>query len=377
MIEVDGAYWTGNLGPQIHFGQGALQRCGEWLDVNQKWLVICGQSALRYGFLDQLKHSMKSSASLVVYDKMAQDPTDENLNDILRLIQSEQITALIGLGGGSAMDAAKAASVMAPSQLSLENAVTRTTFDQKIFCVAIPTTAGTGAELSQGAILTWREKKIKVGVRGALVKPDVAIVDPLLTKTLPKRQVQVTGFDIFTHAVETYISKKCNPIVAHNSLMAIRAVVRYLPQALSEKENLHARHQLSFYSMLMGYNLANSSTCLPHRLQYPLGVETKTEHAFGLAALYPAWVRLTQGSSPLKFDKIAQIINEEMGLQETGIEDSLREWMSQIELTPRLADLSLSRSDCVRLASLVEGSLGNDPWWESGVDLTPFYEQSL
>lgn len=383
MIEVDGKYWSSNLGTTIHFGNGMLAQAGKWIGDSKKkrFLVVCGSSGVRLRFVQKLSESLAGIAeSIVVYDQISKDPTDKNLRDILELIKSNDIDAIIGLGGGSSLDASKAASVIGPLGEQALTDVLRgkiSSFSKKLFCVAIPTTAGTGAEISKGAIITWKEKQLKVGVRGAAVMPDLAIVDPELTLSVPMDQIKITGFDIFTHAVETYISKKCNPLVENYSLMAIRAVAKNLPLALKDPRRLDVRTQLSFYSMLMGYNLANSSTCLPHRLQYPLGVLTETEHAFGLASLYPAWMKVTESVSSSKFATISNILAEELGTADEGIHVSLKKFMENIELTPRLGKMGLGEADCVKLASMVEGALDNDPWWKAGQDLEQIYKMSL
>tara|TARA_B100000609_G_scaffold199699_1_gene207081 strand:+ start:50483 stop:51631 length:1149 start_codon:yes stop_codon:yes gene_type:complete len=380
--EIRSTSWTANLGPEIHFGCGVFDRIGALLEKTGKkrFLIVCGSSAVKNGWVETLKNSTKGFAeSLCVYSKISQDPSAQNLKEIIETLRSDNCDGVIGLGGGSPMDAAKAASVIAPSSKPLEDYLSgkEKNFSQKIFSIAIPTTAGTGAELSQGAIITWEEKAQKVGVRGSLVKPDLAVVDPRLTLSVPKRSTQITGFDVFTHAVETYISKKSNPIVETFSRQAIRGVARYLPRVLKDLDNLNARTQMSYYSMLMGYNLANSSTCLPHRLQYPLGVKTQTEHAFGLAALYPSWVKTTHGSSPEKFQAISQILSDELGVADEGIEFTLKEFLKTIGLEPNLSSMDLTEADAKELASLVSGSLDNDPWWSEGKDLVSIYTQAL
>ncbi len=382
MIELDSSSWSLSMRTQIHFGDGIFARAVSFIQPvgKKRFIVICGQSAVKMGYFDQIKRDLNAFASTVVlYDRISKDPTSVQVQEIVSLIKDENIDGIVAIGGGSAIDAAKAASVIAPLGKSVDDVLggRAKVGADKIFCIAIPTTAGTGAELSRGAIITSLSQNIKSGVRHDLVSPDIAIVDPILTLTVPQDQVKITGFDIFTHAVETYISKKANPVTEEYSLMAIRSVVKNLPLALESKTDMKSRRQLSFYSMMMGFNLANSSTCLPHRLQYPLGVLTGTEHALGLAALYPAWVKLTQVASEAKFSIISKILAEELNIENQGISNSLMQFMSRIEFEPCLGQFGVTLEQCSIMAELVDGALDNDPWWTSKADLTEFYRLSL
>lgn len=379
MVKLNYSIWSMSMPTNILFGVGSFQQIVEVISRTKKnsILIVCGKSAERFGYLEKI--FKKKIGDITVYDKISKDPTTKNIQEIVDLIQQNKTDLIIGLGGGSAIDAAKAASVIAPLEISVQDYFLghKKITDKKITCIAIPTTAGTGAELSKGAIITWSEKNIKTGVRHDLVSPDIAIVDPELTLTVPEDQIKITGFDIFTHAVETYISKKCNPTVEHNSLQAIESIARYLPKAIENKTELKQRVELSYHSMMMGYNLANSSTCLPHRLQYPLGVLTGTEHAFGLAALYPAWVSMTKESSVEKFANISKALSNGMEIEDLGILNSLDVFMQKINLAPKLSSVGIDREKCTLMANMVEGALDNDPWWKSGEDLSKFYINSI
>jgi alcohol dehydrogenase class IV len=205
----------------------------------------------------------------------------------------------------------------------------------------------------------------------------VAIVDPALTLTLSPIQTKYTGFDAFSHAVETFISRRATPLTELFSSQAVVGIVRSLPQALETPDGLDARTQLSFHSMLMGYNLANSSTCLPHRLQYPIGARTETAHGLGLAALFPAWVATTRDTSPMRFGTVTRWIGEGLGRPYEDIEEALAAFMDRIALQPDLDDLGVRREDLSQLATETRGSLDNDPWWNESYDLTVILKRAL
>jgi alcohol dehydrogenase class IV len=245
--------------------------------------------------------------------------------------------------------------------------------------VAVPTTAGTGAELSRAAILSWSDKGVKKGMRGEALFPSAAVVDPELTLTMSPEQTRVTGFDVFTHAVETYISRRASETTADLSRRAVVAVCRYLPQVLSQPDDTEARTQMSLHSMLMGYNLANASTCLPHRLQYPIGARTGVAHALCLAALYPAWLEVTMDASRERFQHIAEWMGEGLGdgSAGAGVRGQLQRFMERIGLQPLLSEMGVDEEMIPGLVASVQEDLSNDPWWEPGKDAGVILRKAL
>lgn len=368
---------------KIAFGVGSFNQLGALAKSLNKshFLIATGASAVKTGnVLKAQKIFQNLGLSCTHFGGISSDPKTEEVDKIVSLLKQSGANALVSIGGGSVIDAVKAAAVvsaqggLAHQYLHGEKKVGSLALPH----IAIPTTAGTGAELSQGAILTDLAMGLKSGIRGEALIPTVAVVDPELTLTLPRRTVAITGFDIFTHAVETYISKKATDITSKFSLQAIAAIAENLPLALKDLSRIEPRTSLSFYSMLMGYNLANSSTCLPHRLQYPLGVATKTDHAYGLAALYPSWIQVTYEASKEKFEKINNALK--LGLKIDGksdLIDTLGVFMRQIELTPRLADMGVTVDLIENMVAQVQGVLQNDPWWTEGADLRQIFIKAL
>lgn len=373
--------WTVYSPTKVVFGPGSLDELGTvCLTYGKSALLVTGSSALRTGLSERcVKILQQVHIRVGEHHSITSDPTVHQVNELVTAIISGQFKMLVAAGGGSVMDAAKAASVIAVQGGTAEEYLSgeRSVTSGSLPMIAVPTTAGTGAELSRGAILTWPEHSFKGGIRGDTVFPKAAVVDPTLTLTLPPDEIRITGFDVFTHAVEPYISRRANPITAMLSRDAVKAICRFLPRVLQDPQDMLPRTYLSFYSMLMGYNLANSSTCLPHRLQYPLGAMTNTPHALGLAALYPAWIKATYQTSRQRFDNVADWMAAGMGIQKKGILKSLYHFMNRINLEPTLRDLGVDEQMCARLASMVSGKLYNDPWWQEGTDLSSIYLSAL
>jgi len=371
-----------NISTKIIFGNNAFDDIGKICNnYGNSVLLVTGQSSIKNYRVDFIKTELKYwKINFCSYNNVSSDPTVHHINDIIEIGIKNNSNIIIGLGGGSVIDAAKAAAIVLKQGGKVEDYLTNkiSVKDSSIPLIAIPTTAGTGSELSKGAIISWPEMNIKSGIRGEALLPSVALVDPLLTLTLPVVQVKITGFDCLAHAVETYISKLANPLTSIFSANAIKSVVKYLPIALNDLNDLEARTQLSFNSMIMGYNLANSSTCLPHRLQYPLGTITKTAHALGLAVLYPNWLKITNSFSRNKFTNVANWFAEGLSLpgnnSNNDIIDLFNIFFDKIKLTSSSDLFSFSKKDRYKMASLVTGKLDLDPWWNKEKDLSIFYK---
>jgi alcohol dehydrogenase class IV len=370
---------------KMFFGFDVSRRLGEMhLDWGRRRvLLISGRSAADHGYLDRIEGQLEELAVEGVYRYcgVTSDPTTDQVDEIVALSNKHDVHCMVAIGGGSALDAAKAASVIA-----LEGGAATTYYGRdatalpSLPLVAIPTTAGTGAEASQGAILTDPIRKKKFGLRGSGVAPNVAIVDPLLTLSVPRRQVALTGFDILTHAVETFVSRRMSRFSAEYSRQAVRLVVRSLPVALRTPDDFEARADLSFAALLMGINLANASTCLPHRLQYPLGVMTGTAHAEGLLALYLGWIEVTKSRSAAEFSSICQWFREADNETFRDVEDlgeAIGIFKRSIGLEISLGDLGVSLEDTEQLVAGVEGNLTNDPWWQEGCDIGDIYRAAF
>ena len=375
--------WTSFSPTKIYFGVGQLDEIGMIIKpIANRVVIVTSKSAVTNNFLSRCEKQLASHDIKSFHlSSVSANPTVHQVNDIVDLVRQNKVKCIIAIGGGSVMDASKAASAVIATGKKIEELFSQQIeLDNIISLVAIPTTAGTGSELSKGAIINWPEKKIKGGVRGTALIPSVAIVDPSLTLSLSESNMKITAFDIFTHAVETFISEKSNLMTSYFSLLAIEGVVKNLLKAIQDKKDIAPRIHLSFFSMLMGYNLANSSTCLPHRLQYPLGSLTNTPHALGLAALYPEWIRITSPMSKNKFTLVKDSILKGLGQkldEEININAVVHSFMKKINLQPSLTSFNLDEYACKEMATMVKGNLSDDPWWKDGNNLEQFYINSL
>jgi alcohol dehydrogenase class IV len=288
---------------------------------------------------------------------------------------------VVAIGGGSVLDLAKAAAISARSVIDAEQLATGPRFDTPVGLpvVALPTTAGSGAEVSRGAIVMDPDTGRKHGIRGRGVAARAAIVDPELVVGCPPRVTARAGFDALAHAVETTVSRAASPATRMLALEAFPRLLDAVPRALAAPDDVSARGSASYAALLMGINLANSTTCLPHRMQYPLGSVARSEHATGVAAITPAWLARVMVHAPERLAAFAESVGS-AARDETeaaaAVAKAALEFMERIDLQPRLRDLGIGREDLPRLASMVEGTLENDPGPTDPDALLALYEAS-
>jgi len=368
---------------RICFGPGMFSRVGEFSDRlgRQALLLVDPWLAQHTSRVAELREAVgKLGGGLSVFSRVSPNPKSSEVDAAAEQFRAGRCTHVIGLGGGSVLDAAKAAAVCARLEKKCAELLDRPIAAGEAFAtLLIPTTAGTGSELSKGAIVSFPDRQVKTGLRGDGLFATCALVDPELCLTLPPRVTALTGFDVFTHAVETYLSRKSSPLTDLFAIESMTIVAQCLPRLLREPGDLELRSRLSFASMLMGINLANSSTCLPHRLQYPIGARTDTAHAAGLAALYPAWFMGVAHAAPQKAAAIVRIL-QPAAAGDLGAEPMaaiLRGFLDSLQVTTSLGALGIQARDIPAFLDQLSGDLSADPGDTSREHLSRIYHASL
>lgn len=353
------------LSTKIYFGTGitqeALEKEKHWFDEKNILLITTGRSLIKYGYLERVEQILKKlspSSRIVIYDKVSQNPRLSEVKEASELGIENNVQVVIGFGGGSALDAAKAVAAGVANIDLLDDFLVKglEPTEKTLPMIAIPTTAGTGSELSKAAILSSHEHHIKSGIRGKYMQPKVAIVDAVYTWSVPERITMETGFDVLAHAVESYVAVKANLFSEMLSEKAIRIVGESLSILKKDLDNHEAREQMAFASMIMGMNLANVGTALPHRMQYPIGIETDTSHGAGLIALYPSWIQHEQEVNPKK----VQMILEWLGLKNTSASDAFKDLKERWGISYTLQSLGIEKNRLSTLTEQVTGNVAND-----------------
>lgn len=373
---------------RIYFGTGitheALEKEKAILEGNLMVVTTgySGGALMRHGHVDALikiLRAVKNDGEIMLFCDISANPKLEEVECGAKLTREQNISAVIGFGGGSAIDAAKAIAVGVGTGIPISEYLLNGAYPapETLPVIAVPTTAGSGSELSRGAILTCTKTGIKTGIRGSALYPKVAIVDPVYTYTVPYITTMETGFDVIAHAVESYISQNSNLFTQTLSKQALQLAAQNLPLLAQDLTNKEAREWMSYSSMVMGINLGNVGTALPHRLQYPVGALTDTSHAAGLSALYPAWITCGYEYSRNAFNCIGSWLGDKQCHTMEDVLGVFQKIFHRFGISHTLRELFNGDVDISLLMSRITGSVLDDPASIRKGIVFDIYQQSL
>lgn len=373
------------LSTKIYFGTNIIK---DALQKEKKYfsgvvlIITSGGSLIANGYLSELVsmiEKLPDNEKVIVYDKITQNPKLEEVQEAIFLGKHEHVRAVIGFGGGSSIDAAKAAAVGIASDENIETYLLENIepTGDILPVIAIPTTAGTGSELSKGAILSSSAHHVKTGIRGEKLFPHLAVVDAAYTWTVPKRITMETGFDVLAHAIESYVAQKANFFSEMLSEKVIHIVSENLSLLVHDLNNHIAREKMSFASMLMGINLANVGTCLPHRMQYAIGACTESSHAAGLAALYPSWIQYEFEVNSKKVNDIFQWMGYQPVKDAIEAKQVFKRLLTDWNLSYSLTDYGIIPPMENQLSGQVTGNLANDALSKKNNIISIIFKESI
>jgi alcohol dehydrogenase class IV len=379
--------WRFALPTRVIFGVGcSLQAGAVAASFGRRAALVTGATSIdRQPTATAIISSLADAGiEVVAHVRQGAEPDDEAVTSLAQHLRSVRADVVVAIGGGSALDTAKAAAVIAGTNLSLGELLAGRRVESHVGLpvVALPTTGGSGAEVSHGAIVLDRAAHRKRGMRGPGVSARVALIDPALLAGAAPSVTAAAGFDAMAHAIETFVSRAATPLTKALSTEALRRLALSLPAALDDAHDVAAREQTAYASFLMGVNLANSTTCLPHRLQYPVGALTGTSHPRGVAALMPAWLRRTRLYAP---DRLADLaVGAGLARAETSIplaaeqlEGIVERFIDEIGFRITLSELGVAERDLGSLVDATEGSLEMDPGPVTRNALMALYRSSL
>ena len=368
---------------KIIFGPGGLSQVGaEAKRLGSKVLMVLGKSAMKKsGALDRLTHLLiENNLEYTIYDNIPSDPTVEIVDTGTSLARKENCNLVIALGGGSVLDTGKAISAMVTNEGSVadyqEIEGKGRKFQHKTLpFIAIPTTSGTGSEATKNAVITNTEFSLKKSIRDPMLIPEVALVDPELTLSLPPHITADCGGDALTQCIESYLGKKSQEITDALALHAIGLIGKSLVKAVKDGKNLEARKDMAMAALLSGLCLSNSGLGAVHALSHPLGVYYKIPHGLSCAVLLPYVMEYNLPVVTKKLAKIAQSLGEDISLL-SEIEAAQRAIgrikgiLSKAGIKSNLSEWEIKEEDFSQLIKGAKGgSLNNNPRNTSDEDL--------
>ena len=343
--------------PRIVFGSGCFAQCSEWLQQRSAHRVFIITSPSNRAHAETLARSISAAA---IESTVRAEPTVALFQQVLRAAQAFQPDAIVGLGGGSPLDLAKLIAALTHSTQVLDDVFgIGLLASRSLPLLCIPTTSGTGSEVSPNAILLDHDAKQKKAVISPHLVPDAAFIDPALTLSVPPLVTAATGVDALSHCIEAYANRNAHPLINLYAFEGIRRISGALVQAVSDPSNLSAREDLAMGSLCGGLCLGPVNTAAVHALSYPLGAWFGVPHGQANALLLPHVLAFNLPANPSLYRDIAVAL----GTPETGsaTDDAhaglvrLRKLLQDARLTLRMRDVLPSRQP---LAAMAESALG-------------------
>lgn len=337
----------------ILFGVGAIAQVGAKVRELgcQKVILVTDKGIKGVGIADEVAKNLEvAGIKVVLYDEVPSDPPDDAMEACATVARNERVDGVVGLGGGSVLDTAKAVNVLLtnPSPISRYYGLNVPQEPGRVL-VLIPTTSGTGSEVTNISVVTDTQNNRKVGVIGKNCMATLAIVDPALTLKLPRQLTAATGMDAFSHAAEALTSGLANPVSDALAERAILLTAQYLPIAVKDGSDLTARTNMSLASMIAGIAFKDGLPHLGHAVAHTLGAQFHIHHGVACALALPGVIEYAVDVVP---DKV-QVIGKAMGLKlkdglsarETGkaVADAIRDLNTSIGI-PAMKDLGVEES---------------------------------
>ena len=350
---------------QILFGIGRIEELGE---ISKKYgnkvLLVTTPAnipALELQYARVKKILETSGLEVAHYDGVIPNPTIETITEGAEMAKNFGANVIVGLGGGSSMDSAKAISVEATHE--------GTSWDYLFYkspqpdptkllpVIAVSTTSGTGSQVTQVAVITNSQERDKSALYNNILYPQVCIIDPELMLSVPEFVTATTGFDVFCHAFESTINPGTGVYVDLLAWEAISIVVEYLPKVLADLGDIEGREKMAWADTLAGLCIANAGVTLPHGMGMAIGgMYPHVAHGEALAIIYPAFAEFTWESAIPQFSKLARILNPELNAfsdHEAASQSTVEiiRFLKRIKLYKTLSDVGIPESEILKLAA--------------------------
>ncbi|MCL4626084.1 iron-containing alcohol dehydrogenase [Burkholderia multivorans] len=347
--------------PSIRSGSGISRDIAALIapTLGQRILIVTDAGIRKVGLLGPIEDNLRAAGLEVsIYDEVAADPPESNILGAVVLAEQNGVTGVLGIGGGSPMDVAKVTALLAGNRSTLDEAYgVRVAKGPRLPLALIPTTAGTGSEVTPIAIITTGESE-KKGIVSPLLLPDIAILDGELTLGLPAAVTAATGIDAIVHAIEaiTSTSANNNPISKTLAVQALRLLGANIRIAVFDGRNAAARNAMLLGSCLAGQAFANSPVAAVHALAYPVGARYHVPHGLSNALVLPHVMRFNLSDANSLYAEIASELFPDLSRRPeteraSSLIDQLQVLSRELGVAQRLRDVGISEDALATLAS--------------------------
>lgn len=354
--------------PEVFAGTNSFEKIGEIarkLNGSIAFVVIDRFLSEKTDLKERtLKLLESEKIKVVVYDRISSEPTTDTGNECVRIAREYKCDIVIGIGGGSSLDTAKAVAGLLTNDGLIEDYQGLDKLKQpSVPKIMVPTTAGTGSEVSFTAVFIRAYEKKKAGINSKYLYPEAAILDPLLTVSLPPSITASTGMDAFCHAIESYLSKKASFVSKPVSMAAMKLIWENLPVVFEHGEDVEARENMLYASFLAGLGLANAGVTAVHSLSYPLGGMFNIPHGTSNAVLLPYVLESELPETSILIEEIGQSLTGKK-IEARDFIKKLKEFEKSLGIPESLKELNIpqeSIEELVEAAMQVKVPLENNP----------------
>jgi alcohol dehydrogenase class IV len=374
----------------ISTGPGAAKEAGAYAKQHgAKALIVTDSNLEKIGLLTEVKASLEAAGvGYSVYDKVVMEPVVEYVDDGLKALREAKADLIVAVGGGSPIDTGKAVAAIArnPGKISDYMGAGKIT-KPTVPLIAIPTTAGTGSEVTPFTIITDQSTDVKMLISSPHLLPAVALVDPLMTMKMPRSITAATGLDALTHAIEAYVSVKAQPLTDTFALQAIRLISANLRTAYSQPDSLEARSSVLMGALQAGFAFANSSVALVHGMARPIGAYFHVAHGISNAVLLPTVIEWSVPGNPRRYADIAEAMGEQTkGLTADNAARKTVEAVKRLNADLQIPTLRGLKIDEAKFEAVVakmaadaiaSGSPGNNPRKATPEEIVALYRRAL
>ncbi|MEM8578154.1 MAG: iron-containing alcohol dehydrogenase [Pseudomonadota bacterium] len=378
--------FTFNTAPSIRFGPGLLDNLAEMVPAGARALIVTDPGMIATGIVARAEAGLTAAgAHVTIFADVVADPPEAVVHAATEATKDADV--VIGLGGGSSIDTAKLAALLAASGESLADVFgVGVAKGPRLPLIAVPTTAGTGSEVTPISIVTTGTAE-KMGVVTPLIIPDIAVLDPELTRGLPAPVTAATGIDAMVHAIEAYASASPNnnPVSRALAVEALRLMGGALERAVTDGGDMDARGDMLLGSLLAGQAFANSPVAAVHALAYPIGGHFKVPHGLSNALVLPHVLRFNAAEAPRPyadllphaFPDLAHLQGQEAA---AAFADALGDLSARCGLPSGLRGVGIAAGDLPRLARDAMNQtrlLVNNPRTVTEADAFGIYQAAL
>lgn len=375
--------------PNIIFGMDTVAQIPEEIKKlgGKRVFIVTDKGVVEAGLLEKVVEPLKTEKLMFqVFAQVEPEPPIENLLEAHRMAKSAGVDVFVGLGGGSSMDVTKVASALMTQEADVRDLfgvekVTKPGFPT----IMVPTTSGTGSEVTRMAVFTDKQENLKKVVSSHAITANVAIVDPMLAVTMPPKVTASTGIDAFIHAVESYVALNASPLTDPMALEATRLIAENLGPAVANGQDFQARYNMALGSLMAGITLNNAGVGAVHALAYPVGAEYHVPHGIANVVTFTQTMEYISMANVPKFVRLAEVMGEPVEAispREAAVRGikAMGDLVEAIGLPHSLRDIGVDRD---KIPSMAEAAfkekrlLGNTPRQLTEEDIGKIFENAF